>query len=89
MRVVAFVFGMMLVVPPFALGMMHCSKQQQVAGGSNATLVGLVQQYKAEGMACVNKSPTKPEAQACIEATDKRWAPVWAAWDTYRKEANQ
>ena len=55
-----------------------------VAGAANAGLPVLVERYKAEGGAAIEKAATRAEAETGVAAVKDRWSPIWYAWEALR-----
>ena len=55
-----------------------------VAGAANAGLPVLVERYKAEGDAAIEKAATRAEAETGVAAVKDRWSPIWSAWEALR-----
>jgi len=55
-----------------------------VASAANAGLPVLVERYKSEGDAAIERAATRAEAETGVAAVKERWAPVWAAWEALR-----
>lgn len=51
------------------------------AVGANAALPMLVDRYRSESLAAIDRAETREVAEAKLSAIDRQWDPIWEAWD--------